>query len=85
MCIRDDYVSTEKLIELSMNEKLKHTDLIMKAICKRLAREGSAQNSQITQEILKIEMQKPRIYMNILPKTKSPPQPDHVSEMAPKP
>ena len=67
MCIRDDYVSTAKLIELSMNDKLKHTELIMKAICKRLAREGSAQQSQITQEILKEELQRPRIYMNDLP------------------
>ena len=49
--MRYDHVSTEKIIELSLDPNLKHQDGIVKAMCKRLAQASNAETSRLPQEI----------------------------------
>ena len=49
--MRFDHLSTEKIIELSLDPHLKHQDAIVKAMCKRLAQASHAETSRLPQEI----------------------------------
>ena len=48
-CIRFDHVSTEKIIQLSLDPQLRHQDEIVRAMCKRLAQ---AESARVPQELL---------------------------------
>lgn len=61
--IRFDFVSTEKLIELSLDADLRHQDAIIQALCKRLAKASQTATAKLPQSISQSEEHKSRQYV----------------------